>query len=200
MMIADLIRATRTVRRYREDQLIDDAVLRDLVDLARLGGSAGNRQPLRYMIVTDHRLRELVFPCLGWAGYLRDWPGPAEGERPAAYIVCLLDRDRSGTAEKYAEVDLGIATQNLLLGAAEQGIYGCRIASVAPAIKKVLEVEERYRVLLVVALGYPAERVVLEEGEGDDPVRYWRDEKGVHHVPKRRLNDLLLSPGKAAGE
>jgi nitroreductase len=199
-MIADLIRATRTVRRYREDQLIDDAVLRDLVDLARLGGSAGNRQPLRYMIVTDHRLRELVFPCLGWAGYLRDWPGPAEGERPAAYIVCLLDRDRSGTAEKYAEVDLGIATQNLLLGAAEQGIYGCRIASVAPAIKKVLEVEERYRVLLVVALGYPAERVVLEEGEGDDPVRYWRDEKGVHHVPKRRLNDLLLSPGKAAGE
>jgi len=199
-MIADLIRATRTVRRYREDLAIGDAVLRGLVDLARLGGSAGNRQPLRYTIVTDQRLREQVFPCLGWAGYLRDWPGPAEGERPAAYIVCLLDRDRSGAAEKHAHIDLGIATQNLLLGAAEQGIYGCRIASVAPAIKRVLGVDERYGFLLVVALGYPAEQVVLEEGGGDDPVRYWRDKNGVHHVPKRRLDDVLLLPGKTAGE
>jgi nitroreductase len=200
MQIGELVKMTRTVRRYREEQPIGESVLRSLVDLARLGGSASNRQPLRYMIVTDQRLREQIFDCLGWAGYLRDWPGPATGERPAAYIVCLLDRDRNGGGEKHAYTDLGIATQNLLLGAAEQGIYGCRIASIFPEITTVLGIDERFEVLLVVALGYPAERVVLEEAGGDDAIRYWRDENGVHHVPKRRLDDILLPPGQTAGE
>ena len=200
MRIGDLVPVTRTVRRYREDQPIGDAVLRGLVDLARLGGSASNRQPLRFMIVTEERLRRRMFHCLGWAGYLRDWPGPGEGERPPAYIVCLLDRDRSGGPEKYAYVDLGIATQNLLLGAAEQGIYGCRIASFSPEMETVLRLDERYKVLLVVALGYPAERVVLEETGMDGDIRYWRDENGVHHVPKRRLDDVLLPAGQKAKE
>lgn len=200
MRISDLVGLTRTIRRYRENQPIGDSVLRGLVDLARLGGSASNRQPLRYMIVTDRGLRRQIFSCLGWAGYLKDWSGPAEGERPAAYIVCLLDRDRSGGLEKYAYVDLGIATQNLLLGAAERGIFGCRIASFSPAVEKVLRVDERYKILLVLALGYPAESVVLEETAGDGDIRYWRDENGVHHVPKRRLDDILLASGHRAGE
>jgi len=200
MRISDLVRLTRTVRRYREDQPIGESVLLSLVDLARLGGSASNRQPLRYMIVTDRGLRHQIFPCLGWAGYLKEWSGPDEGERPAAYIVCLIDRDRSGGPDKYAYVDLGIATQNLLLGAAEQGIYGCRIASLLPALETVLRLDERYRVLLVLALGYPAESVVLEETGGDGDIRYWRDENGRHHVPKRRLDGILLAPGQRAGE
>ena len=59
--------------------------------------------------------------------------------------------------------DLGIATQNLLLGAAEQGVFGCRIGAFAPAVvHRLLQLEERCKVLLVVALGYPAETVVLE--------------------------------------
>lgn len=198
MTMAELAAATRTIRRYREEQPIGEPLLRRLVDLARLGGSASNRQPLRYMIVTDERMRQQIFPCLTWAGYLSDWPGPAEGERPPAYIICLLDRERSAGRDRYAYVDLGIATQNLLLGAAELGIFGCRIAAFSPELERELRVAERYRILLVVALGYPAEQVVLEEAAGELAVRYWRDENGVHHVPKRRLDDILLPIDRTA--
>lgn len=196
MRMAELAAMTRTVRRFREESPLGESLLCRLVDLARLGGSASNRQPLRYMIVTDKGLRERIFPCLAWAGYLEEWPGPAEGERPPAYIVCFLDRERSGPRDKYAYVDLGIATQNLLLGAAELGIFGCRIAAFSSELEKLLRVGQRYRILLVVALGYPAEQVVLEEAAGENAIRYWRDDNGVHHVPKRRLDDILLPVGR----
>lgn len=192
-MIEELVRRTRTVRRYVEGRQIADETLRELVDLARLGGSARNSQALKYMIVTDRRHTSRIFPLLGWAGYLPDWPGPAEGERPPAYIVCLLDRDLLKGPESEAHFDLGIATQNLLLGAAERGLFGCRIGAFsASALHRLLGLGERHTPLLVVALGFPAETVVLEEMGADGDVRYWHDGNGVHHVPKRPLDEILV--------
>lgn len=193
--IDQLVRRTRTVRRYQETREITPATLRSLVDLARLGGSARNGQSLKYMPITDPALRAQIFPLLAWAGYLKEWPGPAAGERPAAYVVCLLDRPLLHGPETEAHFDLGIASQNLLLGAEEQGIAGCRIGafSVGP-LHRLLRLEERYQVLLVLALGYPAETVVLEEMGQEGDVRYWHDAQGVHHVPKRKLEDILVEP------
>lgn len=192
MKLLKLLRKTRSVRRYRETEKIDESLVRELVDLARLGGSARNGQSLKYMIITQPKIKERIFPLLKWAGYLRDWPGPSPGEKPAAYIVCLLDRKLCKGPEREIHFDLGIATQNILLGACEKGIYGCRIAAFSRDISKVLYIDGQYKVLLVLALGYPAEKVVLEEvGEKGD-IKYWRDAKGVHHVPKRSLEDILL--------
>jgi nitroreductase len=161
--------------------------LRYLVDLARLGGSARNLQPLKYVLVNTPALKAKIFPHLGWAGYLKEWTGPQEGERPAAYIVCLLDTRLS----KEADCDLGIATQNLLLGAAEKGLGGCRIASLAPGLRDVFDLDGHLQVLQVIALGRPAETVFLnEQGPGED-IKYWRDTDQVHHVPKRPLQDLI---------
>lgn len=194
-MINDLVRRTRTVRRFQEKKQIDPALVLDLIDLARLGGSARNGQVLRYMVVTGENLRGQLFPLLGWAGYLRDWPGPAPGERPPAYIVCMLDMEVLRGADTEAHFDLGIATQNLLLGAAEQGLFGCRIGAFSPgAVHRLLALDDRFKVLLVLALGYPAETVVLEEVGPDGDIRYWHDDQGVHHVPKRRLADILIEP------
>jgi nitroreductase len=194
-MINDLVRRTRTVRRFQEKKQLDPVLLRELIDLARLGGSARNGQVLKYMIITDETLRGQLFPLLGWAGYLRDWPGPAPGERPPAYIVCVLDTEVLRGAETEAHCDLGIATQNLLLGAAEQGLSGCRIGAFSPgAVHRLLQLDDRFKVLLVLALGYPAESVVLEEVGPDGGIRYWHDDQDVHHVPKRRLADILIEP------
>ena len=194
-MINDLVRRTRTVRRFQEKKQLDPALVLDLIDLARLGGSARNGQVLRYMVVTDENLCGQLFPLLGWAGYLRDWPGPAPGERPPAYIVCMLDLEALRGAETEAHFDLGIATQNLLLGAAEQGLFGCRIGAFSPSVvHRLFELDDRFKVLLVLALGYPAESVVLEEVGPDGDIRYWHDDQGVHHVPKRRLADILIEP------
>lgn len=191
-MIRRLIEKTRTVRRYREHERLSEEELRGLVDLMRLGGSARNGQVLKYMIITEPDLRSRIFRLLQWAGYLRDWQGPGEGERPAAYIVCLLDRKLCRGPEREACFDLGIATQNLLLAAAEKGIYGCRIASFSRDISKILYLEQQYKVLLVLALGYPAEKVVLEKVKEDGDIRYWRDREGIHHVPKRSLEEILV--------
>lgn len=198
-MIEQLVRQTRTVRRFHQDRPLDPAMLHRLIDLARLGGSARNAQVLKYTVVTDGRLCGQLFPLLGWAGYLRDWPGPAEGERPPAYIVCLLDNELLKGPQTEAHFDLGIATQNLLLGAAEQGVFGCRIGAFsAAAVQRLLRLPDRFTALLVVALGYPAETVVLEEMGADGDIRYWHDERGVHHVPKRPLADLLVATPEEA--
>ena len=195
MALAELVARTRTVRRFREEAPLAPALLEQLVDLARLGGSARNAQSLCYLVVTEPALRAALFPLLAWAGYLPDWPGPAPGERPAAYVVCVLDRERQRGPESEAHFDLGIGTQNLLLGAAEHGVMGCRIGAFpADKVRTLLQLDARYQPLLVVALGEPAETVVVETVGTDGDVRYWRDADGVHHVPKRPLGDILLAP------
>jgi len=186
-MLYDLIRRTRSIRRFMEHEPIDMETLRYLVDLARLGGSARNVQPLKYLLVNAPAVNSKIFTHLGWAGYLKEWPGPQEGERPAAYIICLLDTRLSNEAA----CDLGIATQNLLLGAAEKGLGGCRIASIAPGLRHVFELDDHLQILQVVALGKPAESVSLEELKPGKDIKYWRDADQIHRVPKRPLQDLI---------
>ena len=186
-MLYDLIRKTRSFRRFKEDETVDQETLRYLVEMARLGGSARNVQPLKYVLVNSPALRAEIFPHLAWAGYLKEWPGPREGERPAAYIVCLLDTSLS----QEADCDLGIATQNILLAASGKGLGGCRIASIAPGLREVIGLEDHLQIIQVVALGKPAETVLLEEkGPGED-IKYWRDADQVHHVPKRSLQEII---------
>ncbi|MBW2466042.1 MAG: nitroreductase family protein [Deltaproteobacteria bacterium] len=187
-MLYDLVRGTRSFRRFKEDEPVDIEILRKLVDLARLGGSARNVQPLKYMLINAPEVNAQIFPHLGWAGYLKDWVGPEKGERPAAYIICLLDSRLCSEAE----CDLGIATQNLLLGAVEKGLGGCRIASFSPALRNVLKIDDELKILLVIALGRPVETVVLDELEYGGDIKYWRDGDRVHHVPKRSLQEVVV--------
>ncbi len=187
-MLKDLIRACRSYRRFLQEP-ISREVLLELIDGARLSASAANLQPLRYIVVLDPRVREQVFSCLRWAAYLQDWPGPAEGERPMAYVVVLGDRRIS----KDFKIDAGIAIQNLLLLAVERGLGGCIIGSIdRHTLREILGIEDHYEIIVTVALGRPAERVVIEELGPAQDIRYWRDEAGVHHVPKRRLEDLII--------
>ncbi len=194
----DLIRKTRTYRRFHQDRAISRETLTELVELARLGGSARNCQPWQYQLVTDSETAAAIFPHLGWAGYLSDWRGPEQGERPSAYVLCLLNRRRLKGSDAEAQFDLGIATQNLLLGAMEQGIGGCRIGSFAPHVARLFQMPEHLELSLVIALGYPRETVVLEETDGDD-IRYWRDQNSIHHVPKRKLSELIVELPRQVG-
>jgi nitroreductase len=188
-MLRDLVLKTRSYRRFVEKRPVPEAVLRELVDLGRLSASGANMQPLKYILSFDPRRNALVFPHLEWAGYLKGWGGPAEGERPSAYIVILGDRQ----VRESAGCDHGIAAQSIMLGAAERGLGGCMIGSIhRDALRAALGIPARYDILLVLALGEPAETVRLETvGENGD-IRYWRDAAGVHHVPKRRLEDVFL--------
>ncbi len=189
-MLHDLVTRTRTVRRFDQSHAISTETLRALVDLARLSASGANLQPLKYILVNDPATCARVFPVLGWASYLKEWDGPAEGERPAAYVVLLLDTAIS----KQTDCDHGIAAQSIMLGATEQGLAGCIMASLKrDVLRAALAIPEQYAIKLVLALGKPAETVQLEEVGADGDTKYWRGEDEVHHVPKRALDEIILS-------
>ena len=189
-MIADLIKKNRSYRRFYQDRVLDIGTLLDLVDLARLSASAANLQPLRYILSVDSQKNLDIFSCLGWAAYLKDWNGPKDGERPSGYIIIHSDSEK---ANDYVGYDCGIASQSILLGAIEKGLAGCMIASIKrQQLRSLLNIDDRFKILLVIAIGEPKEEVVIESVNSDNNIRYWRDSGGVHHVPKRNLKDIII--------
>jgi nitroreductase len=188
-MLKDLVLKNRSYRRFYQEVSMELETLRDLVDLARLSASALNLQPLKYVLSCEPQKNALIFSHLGWASYLEDWPGPAEGERPSAYIIVLGDTE----IVRSFGCDHGIAAQSILLGATEKGLGGCMIATVKrQELSQALGIASRYEILLVIALGKPKETVVIEEAGHDGDVKYWRDSQSVHHVPKRALDDIII--------
>ncbi len=186
---AELVRKNRSYRRFDESHPIDRATLVELVALARCTASAANRQPLKYLLSADPETNAAIFPCLAWAAYLKDWPGPGPGERPTGYIAILVDE----TIAKDWWCDDGIAAQTMLLGAVERGLGGCLIGALQKdRLRAALQIPPHLMIRLVLALGKPAETVVLEDLAPGGDIRYWRDEAGVHHVPKRGLGELII--------
>ena len=188
-MLRDLIVKNRSYRRFHEEVDINLETLKELVDLGRLSASAKNAQPLKYIPSCDRHKNSIIFPHLVWARFLTNWPGPSEGERPSAYVIILGDTEIS----RFWDYDAGIAAQSVLLGATEKGLGGCMIANInREGLRKALEIPQRYEMLLVLALGKPKEKVVIETVGSDGDTKYWRDSKGVHHVPKRPLDDVII--------
>ena len=188
-MLKDLVVKNRSYRRFYQEAPVSLDILKELVDLARLSASAANRQPLKYLLSCDPEKNALIFPCLAWAGYLKDWGGPPEDERPTAYILVLGDKEISQSFG----CDHGIAAQSILLGASEKGLGGCIIGSIRrPELSRNLQISEQYNILMVIALGKPKEKVVLETVGADGDIKYWRDAQGVHHVPKRPLAEIVI--------
>lgn len=188
-MIRDLILKNRTYRRFYQEQNISIEVLKEFIDLARLSSSGANMQSLKYILSNDYEKNEKIFKNIKWAGYLKDWDGPEEGEKPSAYIVMVNDLSIS----KNCFWDHGIAAQSILLGAVEKGFGGCMFGNINKSeLVKKLGIDKNYEILMVIALGKPKEEVVIEELNPAGDIKYWRDEKNVHHVPKRVLEDIIL--------
>ncbi|MGM0396762.1 MAG: nitroreductase family protein [Bacillota bacterium] len=188
-MLRDIILKNRTYRRFYQEESISRETLLELIDLARLSSSGSNLQQLKYIIANTPEKNQMIFEELKWAAYLKDWEGPVEGERPSAYLVMVADKEIGSNIYW----NHGIACQSILLGATEKGFGGCMFGFFHKEnLRNKLRIPERYEIILVIALGKPKEEVVLEEVGPDGDIKYWRDEKGVHHVPKRRLEDLIL--------
>jgi len=188
-VIRDLIISNRSCRRFHEDAAVERRTLEELVDLARLSASAGNLQPLKYVLSHEPQENARIFLHLAWAAYLKDWPGPSPGERPAAYIIILGDTQIS----KGFGCDHGIAAQSILLGAREKGLAGCMIGLIKrEELREAMALPSRYEILLVIALGKPQEQVVIDEAGPHGDIKYWRDRDAVHHVPKRSLKEVII--------
>ena len=186
----ELIRKNRSIRRFHQDHAVGLATLKNLVNLGRMSASGANRQPLKYIISNNAAKNAEIFSCLSWAAYLTDWKGPEDGERPAAYIIVLGDK----TISDNFGCDHGIASQSILLGATELGLSGCMLGNVnRKKLTEILNLPKNLRILLVLAIGKAKEEAMIEPVGSDGSIRYWRDEKERHHVPKRNLSDIIVN-------
>lgn len=187
MKLKGLLIKTRSYRKFVEDERIPTETLSGIVNLVRYTPSPMNAQPHKFVIVNNKELSERLFPLIKWAAYLKEWDGPTKGERPCAYIVMIGNREKG----RFIDWDYGISLQTILLGLMEKGYGACTIASFdKEATREILHVEAQYEIAAIIAIGRPAEEVVIENVDNDN-IRYWRDENNVHHVPKRKLDEYL---------
>jgi len=195
--LKELITKNRSYRRFNQYVNIERRTLVELVNLARLSPSAANLQPLKYIISCEQETNESIFGTLAWAGYLKEWPGPCEGEKPSAYIVILGDT----TITENFHCDHGIASQSILLGATEKGLGGCILGAIKREnLRKALNISRDFEILLIIALGKTNEKVQLETKDPGGDIKYWRDEQDIHHVPKRPLEEIILTNENTGGQ
>ncbi len=186
MNVYDLIKKRRTIRRFKQ-QSIDHNLLEQMVDAGRLAPSAANRQPLEFIVVNKQSKLEKIFETLKWAGYIAPKGNPPEGKRPTAYIVVLVNSDVSKIK---GAVDAAAAIENMILTALDAGVGSCWIGSVdREKVRGILNIPDNYLIDSVLALGYPDEQPIAEDMA--DSIKYWKDDKGVLHVPKRKLEKVI---------
>lgn len=191
MDFLERVKQARTTRRYKQNPIGMDT-LTALVECGVYSPSGANKQPLKYVIIKEEEQRNEVFVHIKWAGALKDWEGPEEGERPMAYILILLDT----TISTNPGVDHGIAAQSIQLGASSIGLGCCMIGAFNKrAVKEVLLLPDNLEPLLLLALGEPAETVMLETHKEGQEIAYYRDLDGTHHVPKRTLDTVIWRQG-----
>ena len=189
-MLKDLVLKNRTFRGYDESHKVDRATLLELIDLTRYTASSANLQPLKYFAAADAETARKIQSLTKWAGALPELHLPREGSRPTAFIVICQDNSISPAVAMLK--DVGIVAQTITLGAAEKGLGCCMIGSFpAPKMMEALGLPEHIEPKLIIAIGKPAETVVLTEA-ADGKTTYYRDENDVHYVPKRPLEEILL--------
>ncbi|MEW6009267.1 MAG: nitroreductase family protein [Candidatus Omnitrophota bacterium] len=176
----------RSIRKFKQKQ-IPKKVIEKILESARLGPSAANLQPCEFIVVDEPERKGELFSALKWAGYIAPSGNPSKEERPLTYIVTITDSRKS---KDWALIDASIAMENMILTAWNEGIASCWLGAIdKERIRQILAVPSYYNVEFVLALGYSAEKSVLEEYKRD--VKYWKDDSGVMHVPKRSLKDIV---------
>lgn len=189
MRFEELVKSNRTCRRFDESKEVKREELLEIIELTRYIASGANKQALRYLLVNKNEDNEKVFSNIAWAGYLKDWPGPIDGERPRAYILLAED-------EKYAKAmpeDVGIAAQTITLAARDKEMAACMFKAFrGKGIKEEFSLDKDINILMVIAIGYPVEEAVVDDISADEDIKYYRDENARHHVPKFTIDNIVI--------
>ncbi|ETP71814.1 nitroreductase [Lachnospiraceae bacterium JC7] len=192
-MFKDLVLKNRSFRGYNEDRKVSKEELFELIDAARITGSAANKQPLKYYVASEKDEVEGILSRTKWGGALPELHLPKEGTHPTAFVIILQDKKIQPNTQAVM-IDVGIAAQTLLLAATEKGLGGLMIRNFGlDPLTEYLGLSENLMPLLVIALGEPTETVKIVDVPKDGNINYYRDEKGIHYVPKRELNEVVIS-------
>lgn len=192
-MLKDLVKKNRSYRGYDESYRFSRKELAEFVDYARLTPSSVNAQPFKYYLAWEKDEVDRIQSLTHWARALPQLTLPHDGMHPTAFIIILQDTRISDNLSRFQK-DTGIVAQTMLLAATEKGLGGCMIGNFhAGRVKEALALPEYLAPLLIVAIGEPAEQVVLTEIGDGESTAYYRDENDVHYVPKRKLADVVVT-------
>lgn len=187
MNVYDAIMKRRTIRKF-ENKKVSESDLVKLIDCARVAAYGANVQPLKFAIINDEKTLNDIYPMTKWAGYLADG-APKENERPSAYIAVL--GDKSIRENGVFECEAGAAVTTMMLEAVEMGLGTCWLGALKrDEIKALLNLDEKFNVVYLLAVGYPKQESRMIEMKDD--IKYYEDENGVINVPKRSLEEVLI--------
>lgn len=185
-----LAKDSRSVRIYDRKKEVSYDTLKSIINVTRFAPSASNIQPLKYRIVYDASEVDAVRDNTKWAALLEDYDGPSKEESPCSYIVICLDTNIDNRSAMF-ERDIGIVAQTMALYASDIGLGACMIASFNKEnIESVLSLSNNIKPKLILALGYSKQITKIEDVIYG--TAYYRDEKNIHHVPKRTLDDIII--------
>ena len=191
MRLNELTLASRSTRSFDQSRPITEEVLRELIDLTRACPAAMNLQVLKYRMVFETAEVSALLEKTRWAAALSQ-KMPPEGHEPSGFIVICHDVSLAEMRPIF-QIDVGIVAQTMMLGACERGFGGCIIGSAKPEeVSALLSLPSHLVPTLILGLGTPDETVILTDAK-DGEVKYYRDENNVHHVPKRPLEELIIS-------
>lgn len=181
-----LMKKTRSKRSFH-NEIISSEKIDQIINSARFAGSARNAQEVRYLSINSREILDEIFPHTRWAGAI-EW-SPEISEGPSAYILLCSKKIVQNT--DYLHFDMGLASQNILLKAKEQGYDSCILAAYnKEEINKIVELPEEYRSHYLIALGKGKEEVTIVPGiEGK--LSYYRIGK-EHFVPKLPFEKLII--------
>ncbi|MBQ6741295.1 MAG: nitroreductase family protein [Bacteroidales bacterium] len=184
--VDSLLLKNRSTRGYKKSYVVSPNELERIVGVCTKIPSARNQQVLRFRLVTRDSGANQVLPLIKMGAALPDLHLPFPGTEPEAFIVICSTVDES----PLVDIDLGIATQSMLLKAAEMGLNGLIIGAFnRTKLQETLDLP--YPPLLVLTIGKGDEHIELipiDEGENHS---YYRKE-GIHYVPKVRIADLII--------
>ena len=139
----DVLRTRRSIRRY-EDKDVSSDVLGEILEAARQAPSAANRQPYRFIVLTDDDLKRPLSKGL-WNRFIKD--------APVTIVGCA---DTSGITGKWAVIDTTIAMQNMVIAAWSLGVGSCWIGDFKEQkVKTLLSIPEKWKVVALLPFGYP---------------------------------------------
>ncbi len=188
-MLKDLLIKERSYRSFDRSISVSNETLLSFIENVRLTPSTRNLQALKFKLCTEKVDRDMLLQVTGWAKSL-GIKLPPDGHEPTAYIIICLDT--SIASSDIMLRDVGIAAQTIMLSAVEEGLGGCMIGSYVPEIlKEYFGFPQHIVPKLILGLGKPDE-VCLTEDAVDGKIGYYRDERNIHHVPKRTIEEILL--------
>jgi nitroreductase len=144
---------TRRALRAFSTENVDQETIKRIMEAARLAPSCGNKQPWRFLVLSEESALKKGFKALSGGNY---W-----AKHSAFLVFGITKRDldcQMPDGREYALFDTGMAVENMMLQAVREGLTAHPMAGYNPStVVEEFGLPEGYEVVVAIAFGYPGD-------------------------------------------